>query len=131
MNNQKIFDLWSITPMNNQEVFDTAVPFLLKQNARSSYSGGNCYYRSPNGRKCAIGACIPDELYLPEMDNESGLTITALCIEYDFIRKLFSDCSNDFLREMQIIHDTHLPAEWKIAYTVLGERWGLDISCLK
>lgn len=57
--------------MTAQEVFDAVATHLLTQNARSvtEDSPGTCLYRGPEGRKCAIGALIPDSLYRPEIEN--------------------------------------------------------------
>lgn len=55
-----------------QEIFDLAWNGLKAQGfKRSKVVGGpRCLYRSQNGLKCAIGHCIPDEIYSPLMEEE-------------------------------------------------------------
>ena len=63
---------------SSQEVFDYILDGIRKQGGPSIKSDGlssACMYRGDNGRKCAVGLCIPDELYIPAME---GLTLTEL-----------------------------------------------------
>ena len=66
--------------LSQREMFDTVKTHLLKQNAKAqvpSLIGGQstltCVYRAPNGLKCAVGAVISDDVYLPEMDEAGGV----------------------------------------------------------
>lgn len=60
--------------MTRQEFFDTAARGIILQGKPSiSKDGLECLYRSKkNGKilKCAIGQCIPDELYKPSFENQ-------------------------------------------------------------
>ena len=49
----------------SQEVFDVVAKHLLTQNAKSMDDPWDemCAYRGENGRRCAVGALIPDDLY--------------------------------------------------------------------
>ena len=49
--------------MTNQEAFDRALQGIRAQGYRQSGSGGVCMYRGPDGLKCGVGHCIPDEEY--------------------------------------------------------------------
>lgn len=52
-----------------QEIFDIAYRGLASQGfEQSSSSDGKCFYRGPNGRKCAIGWLISEEDYSPEFE---------------------------------------------------------------
>jgi hypothetical protein len=52
----------------NQEAFDLVVTHLKNQ-GRQAFADGACKYRTSDGLKCAIGALIPDEDYMPEMEG--------------------------------------------------------------
>lgn len=56
--------------MTNQEAFDKAVAGLAAQGFTRSVHLGGCQYRGPNGKKCALGHLIPDELYDPDMEGK-------------------------------------------------------------
>ena len=95
------------TYSNLQEVYDTAVAGLSSQEFKPSYGGRNgtsCAYRGGNGRKCAIGWCIPDELYSPEME---GKTVYSMFAEHwKAMREIFPiSISVGALRELQNCHD--------------------------
>jgi hypothetical protein len=55
-------------------LFETAARGCFSQGKPSIQYDANgssvCLYRSPNGLKCAIGHCIPDELYGPSMEGK-------------------------------------------------------------
>ena len=49
--------------MTNQEAFDKVKAHLLLQNSRALYKNHGCRYKDQDGKKCAVGCLIPDELY--------------------------------------------------------------------
>ena len=58
--------------MTQQEIFDTVVNGLRKQNCQSwDEASGGCMYRGDNGAKCAVGLLLPDELYHRSMEGKS------------------------------------------------------------
>lgn len=59
--------------MNSQTIFDTVVRHLWAQGKQAADDNGSCLYRGPNGTKCAVGILIPDDKYLPRMDQGRGL----------------------------------------------------------
>lgn len=75
---------------------------LSRANAYAKpHAGGNgCYYRGPNGSKCAVGCLIPDSVYRPEMENntleslrEAGLLVVS------------NEQTESFLEDAQSLHD--------------------------
>ena len=58
---------------NLQEVFDAAYIGLWKQGWKPAYSLGSCRYLTNNGKRCAIGHCIPDEL-IDDMPFEGSIS---------------------------------------------------------
>lgn len=88
----------------DQEIFDRVATHLLRQNAVAS-RGGCCVYRDDQGRKCAVGALIPDEIYSPRMEghNISNLwaSVPGDCRE----RAAFAEKHWQLLRALQSVHD--------------------------
>lgn len=59
---------------SNQEIFDNVVTYLSTQTHKSAEEttqdrGGRCYYRAPDGNKCAVGCMLTDAEYNPSMDD--------------------------------------------------------------
>ena len=55
-----------------QETFDTVAKHLLTQNAKAENTdeyGSLCAYRAADGKRCAAGCLIPDELYSEDMEK--------------------------------------------------------------
>lgn len=58
----------------------------LEFKGKSEDAKGNCLYRGPNGKKCAVGIFIPDDRYHPSMDsnsNNGGVSISLLMRKFD------------------------------------------------
>lgn len=59
-----------------QEVIDSVYASLVAQGAPSISGSRTCHYRSPYGLKCAVGICLTDDEYTPDMEgvqvNELG-----------------------------------------------------------
>lgn len=62
--------------MTPQEIFDTVAKHLFKQGCRSvedeSLDDPACLYRGPEGRMCAVGVLIPDELYNTDLEYQNA-----------------------------------------------------------
>lgn len=49
----------------------------MKEHVKANFKGksidenGNCVYRGPDGKKCAVGLFIPDEFYDPMLENSA------------------------------------------------------------
>lgn len=103
-----------------QEIFNTVATHLLTQNAKSfshfvdSFGDWreDCFYRGCDGLKCAIGALIPDDCYMPEFERHS---ILYLFKEFskDFHMMGLDSVDGDFLFDLQLIHDGEPAASWK------------------
>jgi hypothetical protein len=82
-----------------QEIFTQGVEGICKQ-GKPGMQMGFCMYRTPDGLKCLIGQCIPDEAYHPNMEGKGAANIritTAVGVN-------FGDAH--ILLEMQRIHDS-------------------------
>ena len=105
--------------MDNQQAFDTVARHLLTQGCKSIGPHG-CAYRGEGGKKCAIGALIPDDLYNRSFE---GNRIFPLVREHVEIGVLLEDVSLTMLDELQIVHDhTKQPDGLKFDLTTLKHR---------
>lgn len=111
--------------LTRQQVFDKAYIGLAAQGFQQSMdTERNCRYRSYGGLKCAIGHCIPDELYDSEMEGKS--------IEEGFIAVFLpgflADHDNTFLKDLQICHDeADEPRDMEGQLRNFAEQWGLTV----
>jgi hypothetical protein len=58
--------------MTRQEMFDRVWQHFVVDGrplARAGDAAGNCYYRMPDGRRCALGVLISDEMYSPAFEG--------------------------------------------------------------
>ncbi len=93
-----------------QTLFDTVVKHAATQGCRAQNDAGDCMYRGPHGRKCFVGALIPDERYTPEREGK-GVRVQnvnhAAQLDGDF--GPLSSMAND----LQLIHDRTAPVHWR------------------
>lgn len=119
---------------NNQEAFDKAAHHLLTQMERAANSDHVCYYRTEDQTKaCAIGGLIPDNLYDPEIDNnhtDASVGLEDLLANYSQIAGLFIHCDEDFLADLQGLHDAYEPHEWNQRLYDLAQEWDLNDNIL-
>ncbi len=109
-------------------MFNKIVKHLLKQNKKCELTNKNdykmCVYRGENGMKCAIGCILPDKLYRPRHDKES-YDIYRLMNNLE-IRKYFGGKDNiEFLVELQGIHDSYNPKNWKFKLKIFAKKYDL------
>jgi hypothetical protein len=90
--------------MTRQEIFDKVVAHFAVQR-EAAVEDGVRMYRTPDGRKCAIGALIPDEMYSPCFEDKP---VRALLREFPEIMMAsgLSECSAGFLFALQDAHDS-------------------------
>lgn len=88
------------TPM---EVLRTAYRYFAKGGACGASADGSCVYRTQSGGRCAVGALIPDELFMPDMRG----VVDGMISGYP---ETFPGWAEDkelmqLLRELQRLHD--------------------------
>jgi len=94
----------------HQEAFDKVAVHLIKQGEKSLNDGG-CAYRGCNGKMCAAGVFIPDNVY--NKDRMEERLIGDFWNEYpDLYRQFSFDEYERFLERMQHIHDNTTPDMW-------------------
>lgn len=111
-----------MTKMTHQEAFTKAYLGLKAQGferaitGRESEYGPACMYRTDDGKKCAFGHLIPDELYTPKFEGNSVHYFFNPLGLYDedketkkaaikIVEELFDEGDASFLRQLQICHD--------------------------
>jgi hypothetical protein len=126
----------------DQEIFDTVAKHLLAQGERAITENGACAYRGVEGRKCAIGCLIPDEVYDPNMEctslsigdlreaRESDTKYGAL-FNVLIASSLWDGRDNSrkaFLADLQALHDMELHCDdtWLIKLQRLARKYNLN-----
>ena len=109
-----------MSKLTNQQVFYKVVTALRLQGAKSLLNPDNgslaCAYRSPDGKKCAAGHIIPDELYSPEMESKNPFGIPAFA---DLVENL------TFLNDLQYAHDNYNVEDWEECWKELAKQYNL------
>ena len=91
--------------LTNQDAFDGAMLNLLNQGHSCVSASGQARYRGPRG-KSAIGALIPDELYVTSMEGKKVRHwLAAQGSEYDALRERLGGVTPSLLDELQDLHD--------------------------
>ena len=91
--------------LTNQDAFDEAMLTLLNQGHSCVSASGQTRYRGTRG-KSAIGALIPDELYVTSMEGKNvHHWLAARGSEYDALRERLGNVTPSLLDELQDLHD--------------------------
>ena len=96
--------LKTLSQATEQEVFDQVAKHLLTQGERSE-GKDRCLYRGENGLKCAAGSLIGDDEYDPSMENGWWNLLV--------IAGQAPDTHQTLISQLQTIHDTFPPYDWK------------------
>jgi hypothetical protein len=91
--------------LTNQDAFDVAMLNFLNQGHSCVSASGRPRYRGPRG-KSAIGALIPDAMYVTSMEgNNVHHWLAARSSEYDALRERLGSVTPSLLNELQDLHD--------------------------
>jgi len=117
-----------ITMLSPKEIYERVSEHLLTQRAVSEDDNGSCRLRSPEGRKCAIGSLVRDELYEPELEGV-GISYYRHARDGRLLRALYASNVNaydpniiDLLIELEEVHDYADIDEWPELIAALGNR---------
>lgn len=124
--------------MNRQDIYTKVRTHLLKQNERATDEYGSCAYRGENGKKCAIGCLIPDDLYDYSFEGEGASELPQAIYDYlgvnyeEAIQKYSGDGGKDdgdlgFLIGLQNIHDCFDADEWEMCLGDFASAWELSV----
>jgi hypothetical protein len=112
--------------MGDQEIFNQVYLGLKAQGFKCSQSssGYGCVYRGTDGRKCAVGHLIPDELFNENLNTESVRLV-------EVQRMLpFPVTGDNFLLliDLQNAHDGGLDPEYMdICLRDVADGYGLEV----
>ncbi|WP_395066127.1 hypothetical protein [Paraburkholderia silvatlantica] len=123
-----------LATLDAQDVFDVIAWQLLRQNARATaFDGVKCMYRAPDGKRCAIGWIMPDEVYHKTIEFMGVRDIAQQMINTNyadaFARFLYRHM--DLLRDLQEMHDARMPCDWPVAMRVIAQRYHLNSSVIE
>lgn len=91
--------------LTNQEAFDGAMLNLLNQGHSCVSAGGRARYRGRHG-KSAVGALIPDEIFMASMEGKNVRHwLAARGSEYDALRERLGGVTPALLDELEDLHD--------------------------
>jgi hypothetical protein len=117
--------------MNRQEIFDVCAKHLLTQKAKSYMDSPrgplvSCAYRGRNGNKCAVGALIPDDKYNINMEGSIGTLIEMVEQgRFDLDRTVFTSDNDEFLGDLQVIHDFNDIEAWPDRLKAFAKEYNL------
>ncbi|MBB3997244.1 hypothetical protein [Aureimonas pseudogalii] len=127
-----------------QEVFDDAYCGLAAQGFVKStqklfaigsdeYLHASCAYRGVDGRRCAIGHCIPDDLYTGKMEGASvGTSASGFIEAFEVFARLFGLISINDIRRLQDMHDgASSPGSMKDRLADFAQEHGLTIPSIE
>jgi hypothetical protein len=115
--------------MNKQQTFNKVVRHLRRQ-GRATDSKGTCMYRTPNGRSCAVGCLVPDELYSEYMEGMAVGTASNPSQGYQakgmaaFVE--FLELDTTLARDLQTIHDNDM-LDLEFGFECVALKHGLKV----
>lgn len=135
--------------MTNQQIFDKVAKHLLAQGRRSTAPDGHsCQYRGQEGRSCAVGCLIPDDIYDKRIEaiavsvlsgdikNTDGSFVTYTKADQAYLAGVLLASglkpeNAKLLGCLQQVHDCADPASWKAELKQVARRFRLKTSALK
>lgn len=107
-----------------QAAFDAVVHYARTMTERSlDPLSRACKYRTKNNR-CFVGALIPDYRYKPEFDDDAGVSVYALCVQFKAKPGM-----STLLDDLRKIHDNYADmAQWEAMFKFVAEKYGLTYT---
>ena len=116
--------------LTQQQVFDKVWNYFVVEKHEPATNCGDCYYRTEEGRKCAIGIFIPDEVYYEDMECCEPRPLVNLLLDmgYDELNGM----DDNFLLDLRECHDFSAVygdfcLSIKDSLTKLAENYGLQV----
>ena len=102
----------------------------MYQGEKAERSDGLCVYRTDDGKKCAVGCLIPDNLYDSAFEQTSVAALMDRTLAKHFPEELIVELEEvglDLLSMLQKMHDDMEPEDWYGAMRMLAWKEGLSI----
>lgn len=117
----------SIDYETKQATFNKVVLHLLKQGMKSVNEAGDCMYRGGNGRSCAIGCLISDDVYHASAEGETSRNINVLNMLYQSNPSILGVTNiHDLIEDLQRVHDNTDASRWPYFLTGVANRYSLS-----
>lgn len=121
--------------LSQQEIFNKVMTHLFAQGEPAKNKRDECAYRGLNGKQCAVGCLIPDELYNKKMEGQS---VTEVFYRFPNVRDYLGKDNIFLLTALQDLHDKDYgfigvwksTEEMRKAARVIAEDYDLDASIL-
>lgn len=113
--------------MDAQQILDTVAAHLRAQKACAT-NGDKCAYRAPDGRKCALGVLIPDELYESRFEDMSASWVLSAS---DGLQAMFPEQVRQLLGELQQVHDReqgYPEPDFEPGLALVAKKFGLVLA---
>ena len=120
-----------------QQTFDKVADHLMTQMEQSTstvtvdsgFFTTDCAYRGENGKMCAVGCLIPDDLYDPRMENHTSSHVLSA---YPKFQGLFENVDEVgiVLSGLQSLHDEDTPDMWLDGLYIIATRYNLSKEVL-
>jgi hypothetical protein len=117
-----------IRMLSPKDIYQHVSQHLLAQGVVSEDDNGSCRLRGANGRKCAIGSLVRDDLYDAALEG-IGISYYRHAQDGMLLRTLYASNVNaydpviiDLLIELEQIHDDASVEEWPHLLAALGRR---------
>lgn len=123
--------LATLKEATKQQIFDQVSAHLLKQNQQcKTLVDDQCAYRGgeSGGLKCAAGCLIADEEYKPDMDRAGYVNNVSYGSDWNGLVKrglVPEHLHSNFIMELQNVHDSFNPDEWKHKLNNVANSHGL------
>jgi hypothetical protein len=117
--------------LTRQDLFDVIAWNLLRQNAKATAPDGvKCRYRAPDGKRCAIGWIMPDDVYSEALEYRGVPDVATVLMgtEYGGDYARFLDRHIGMLNDFQEMHDARQPREWPVYLRAIAQRHGLNAN---
>lgn len=119
-------------PLNAQKIFEKVAIHLLKQGKRSILrpdanlpTRSYCAYRGKGSTKCAAGALILDEHYLPTLELQSAEMPD---VQAALLSSGIPTEQSGMVMGLQGIHDNTSPITWKSKLRAYAENHNLNFT---
>lgn len=107
----------------DQELFNVMVAHLRAQGTTAITDCISAYH-GEDGRRCPVGAIIPDDLYSQRMEGKD-ITQLAKASWVDPELNMMFRWHHNLLNAMQLVHDTMLPEVWERQFQFIAAKYNL------
>jgi len=99
--------------MTTQEYFNLLIETSKSGGFPATAEDGTCAYRGKDGKKCAVGVIIPDDVYDVEMEGKPVYDLLEKGVDWDWLPKRDGvTVSPKDLHWVQAAHDEQVNGEW-------------------